>query len=149
MARSTRRDNSGERRRKRMKPLADWESRVRQIEAEVRRERGLEPEEGVPATNLVLEIVRLSDAWAVAGLDVVIPGTRDDLARRWMTARLDGRGETQEDWIALAAEIAPSPDEHLIPFTDSKGATRYRSTNKLLDEITRASAEYFGSPQTK
>ena len=129
-----------------MKPLADWEAEVRQIEAEVRRERGLAPDEATPAGNLVLEVVRLSDAWAVAGFDVVIPGTRDDLVRRWVSARLEGRGQTQEDWIALASEIAPSPDEHLIPYTDASGKTRYRSANKLLDAVTSAAAECFGSP---
>jgi hypothetical protein len=145
MARSGRQDNSGQRRRGRMKPLADWEAQIREIEASVRRDLGIASDEGIPADNLVMEIVRLSDAWAVPGVDVVIPGTRDDLVRRWVSARLEGRGNTREDWIALAREVAPSPDAHLAPYTNQRGETFYRSDNKQLDKITAASAEYFGS----
>ena len=98
----------------------------------------------VPTDSLALEILRLSNAWAVDGLDVVVPGTRDDLVRRWVRERLTGRGQTEEDWIALAREIAPAPDEHLLPYTDPAGKTRYRSDNKQLDAITAASEEAFG-----
>jgi hypothetical protein len=58
----------------------------------------------VAASELVRGVVRLADPHAVAGLDVAIPGTRSDLAKRWIQARLTGRAKTRADLLALAAQ---------------------------------------------
>jgi len=91
----------------------------------------------------VLEVVRLSDPFAMRGLDVVIPGTRDDLVQAWVKARLEGRGATDEDQRALAKEIAPMPDEHLTRMPSPLMKLRYRVDDKRQEEITRASRSFF------
>ncbi len=139
-----RRDNSYERRRKREKPLLEWSREVEELEREVRAELTLEDDAVVPAGALVLESVRLADAWAVPGMDVVLPGNRPDLVRRWLKERLSGRGATQEDWELLAREVAPLPDEHLSPFFDlRRRRLEYHSDDDRQDDITKAAKSVF------
>lgn len=142
--RGSRQDNSYERRRSNDKALEEWSREVEKLQRSVRAELKLDDEAVVPAAALTLEVIRLADPWAVAGMDVVVPGDRRDLAKRWIEARLSGRGNTASDWKALAREIAPPPDQHLVPYTDRQtGKTRYGSTNKRQDEITESATKLF------
>jgi len=144
MTRRSRQDNAGERRRRQHRPLEEWFRELAQIDHDVRQQLGLDENEQVPSSELILEVARLSDPWAVDGVDVVVPGNRHDLARHWMTARLRGRGRSDADWIALTREIAPPPDEHLIavrPYAD--GRQRYRVDDKRQQAITEAAESYF------
>jgi hypothetical protein len=80
------------------------------------------------------------------GCDVVIPAGRTDLAARWIEARLAGCPDTGPETIALQRELSPSPDVHSIPYDDRrKRRTRYRSTNRLQDEMTRAVQDHVRS----
>lgn len=142
--RGSRQDNSYERRRSNDKALEEWFREVEKLQRSVRAELNLDDDASLPAAELTLEVIKLAYPWAVPGPDAVIPGTRVDLAKRWMEARLSGRGDTEADWKALAWESAPQPDEHLLPYTDRQsGKTRYRSTNKRQDAITESATRYF------
>jgi len=144
MTRGSRQDNSGERRRKKVKPLEEWIRALAEIDRRVREELGRSETDGVPSRDLVLEVARLADPWAVNGLDVVVPGNRKDLARRWIAARIEGRGQSEEDWLALAKEIAPAPDEHLLMvFPHKDGRLKYRVLDPRQDSITAAAEAFF------
>jgi hypothetical protein len=141
MPRKNRQKNSHGRRRERMKPVRRWQREVRAIDLDERARRGIDPSGFPTADDLVEEVICLASPEAYRSLDVVIPGTREDLARRWIAARLDGLADTEELRADLAAQIAPSPDLHLFPYVD-EGKLRYRSANPELDAITAVATKY-------
>jgi hypothetical protein len=136
--------NSAKRRKDATKPLREWGAEVFKLEQEIRASLGERARPTPTPAALVEEVMRLSNPDAVRERDVVIPGTRVDLARGWMEARLKGRGDDPEDWLRLTREIAPLPDAHLSPI-DTKKGTRYRSDNKRQDDITRSARREFRS----
>ena len=134
-----RQDNSHERRRNRRKLVTNWWKELLAIDAAVRLKHGLGVHDVHPPNILAWE-VRLC-ALPAPGLDVVIPVGRTDLAARWIEGRLTTHS-AMSDMKALSREIAPAPDEHLIPKQDRRtGRTRYASTNPAQDAATRAVQE--------
>lgn len=139
----SKRPKAAVRHRKQAAPLEKWRREVREIERDVRQHPGATVTVALTPEAVVDEVVGLADPHAVDGLDVVIPGNRPDLARRWIEARLAGRGDTPADWLALAREIAPLPDEHLLYRGITRGRPDYQSTDRLQDEITKAAKGFF------
>jgi hypothetical protein len=132
---------AAKRRHERLKPLWEWETKLRRLEKEVRESMTTAP--GAPTRKqVVAEVLRLTDPHAVSWADVVIPGGRDDLARKWIAARLAGRGADETDWVALVREMAASPDDGTTPYKAPGEPLRYR-TDRFQREVTKAAEEFF------
>jgi hypothetical protein len=139
--RKNRHKNSRARRWAWAEPFRRWEKKVRAIDREERALRSLDSKALPTSKGLVDEVLRLASPTAYPSLDSVVPGTRDDLARAWISARLDGVGDDAASRFELAARIAPSPDFHLIVRTYD-GKLMYKSTNSDVEAIGAVATVY-------